>query len=72
MRKTSPIVAARQAARTLAFTQAVAARRGRLFEQMPSADAEVRAHDDIKYLALNLTDSTLERVVRLLTIAREG
>lgn len=72
MRKTSPIIAARQEARRNALHAAITARRERLGEHMPSEGAMIRARDDIKYLAINLTDSTLDRVVRLLTIAQEG
>lgn len=71
MRKQSPIIAARQEARREALHAAIAARRERLGELMPNADAMTRARDDIGYLAINLTDSTLDRVVRLLAIARE-
>jgi hypothetical protein len=72
MRRQSPIVAARQEARTAALREAIAARRVRLAGAMPNHIVAHNVHESIKYLSIHTTDSAAQHIIRLITAAREG
>lgn len=72
MRKQSPIITARQEARTAALRDTISARRVRLAAAMPNHIVAHNVHDDIKYLSIHMTDSAVEHIIRLITAAQEG